>query len=374
MNDLSGIPTPKPDPSPVTPAPEVAEDAGSQALSEALRSSFAIVKLLMIGLVIVFFGSGFFTVRPQEKALILRFGRPVGEGDKALLGPGAHWAFPSPVDEVIRIPIGQVQTATSTIGWYYMAAGEKVSEAEAEYAPRSLNPARDGYLLTGDQNIIHVRGTLLYRISEPGLQFTFNFLDASNLVQNALNNALVYAAANLSVDDALKDIATFKEKVSARLQYLIARQQLGVVVDQINLVPAAPRRLKADFERVLAASIKREQMMNQARSEENQTISRARSEAAVRINGGISESNQMVQFIAADAQRFNELLPAYQRNPELFVRQRQLDTLQRVLTNAESKWVLPRSDHGKPIDLRLQLNREAPKPKPVETPPDADHH
>ena len=31
--------------------------------------------------------------------------------------------------------------------------------------------------------------------------------------------------------------------------------------------------------------------------------------------------------VAADAQRFTELLPAYRRNPELFTRQRQQDTV-----------------------------------------------
>ena len=62
-----------------------AVDAGSQALAEALRSSFAIVKIVMVLMVLVFFGSGFFQVGPQEKAVILRFGRPVGEGQKPCL-------------------------------------------------------------------------------------------------------------------------------------------------------------------------------------------------------------------------------------------------------------------------------------------------
>jgi hypothetical protein len=61
---------------------ETPVDAGSQALAEALHSSFAIVKFVMLALVAVFLGSGFFTVGPQEKAIKLRFGRPVGEGDK----------------------------------------------------------------------------------------------------------------------------------------------------------------------------------------------------------------------------------------------------------------------------------------------------
>jgi modulator of FtsH protease HflK len=81
------------------PPPETPIDAGSQALSEALRSSFGIIKGIMVLLVIVFLGSGFFTVGPQEQAVIIRLGKPIGEGEKALLGPGLHWALPYPIDE-----------------------------------------------------------------------------------------------------------------------------------------------------------------------------------------------------------------------------------------------------------------------------------
>src|SRR5689334_7060245 len=47
---------------PAPTAERAQEDAGSTALSEALKSSFAIVKVLMILLVIAFFASGIFTV------------------------------------------------------------------------------------------------------------------------------------------------------------------------------------------------------------------------------------------------------------------------------------------------------------------------
>src|ERR1043166_2263930 len=79
----------KPAPAPTSPTPEAAEDAGTQALSDALQRCFAIIKVIMIGLVVVFLFSGFFTVGTQEKAVILRFGIPVGGGDGKLLSPGS---------------------------------------------------------------------------------------------------------------------------------------------------------------------------------------------------------------------------------------------------------------------------------------------
>src|SRR5688572_32631735 len=133
------------------PNPVVLEETGSRALAEALRSSFVIVKILMVGLVIVFFFSGIFTVPSGERAIVLRFGKPVGVGEQQLLGPGLHWSFPSPIDEVVRIPTGEIQSVRSTAGWYQTTPEE---EAAGNEQPRSstLNPAVDGYTLTSDGN------------------------------------------------------------------------------------------------------------------------------------------------------------------------------------------------------------------------------
>src|SRR6476620_8291378 len=112
---VAGAVPPSPNPN---PDPGVIEEAGSRALSEALRSSFVIVKVLMVGLVVLFFFSGIFTLPSGERAIILRFGKPVGVGAQQLLGRGLHWSFPSPIDEVVRIPISEVQSVRSTAGWY----------------------------------------------------------------------------------------------------------------------------------------------------------------------------------------------------------------------------------------------------------------
>src|SRR5664279_1258389 len=142
------------------------DDAGSHALAEALGSSFAIVKIVMVLMVVAFFCSGFFTVGPQEKAVILRFGKPVGEGQKALLTSGLHWSLPYPIDEVVRIPITEIQKVSSNNGWYFTTPESELSGEEMP-AGASLNPAVDGYVITADRNIIHVRATLSYHIEDP---------------------------------------------------------------------------------------------------------------------------------------------------------------------------------------------------------------
>jgi len=361
---------PGPQPAP-TPGPEVAEDSGSQALSEALRSSFMIVKLLMIGVVLYFLFSGVFTVGQQQKAVILRFGKPVGVGENALLGPGLHFAFPAPIDEIVRIPIGEVQTVVSTIGWYAMPGGQ---EPKGDPKP-SLDPAAENYLLTADGNIIHVTGTLRYRISEPGLRYMFDFSHASNLVQNAFNNSIVFATTRYSIDNILaSDAAGYRELVRRRLEQLIDQQKLGVVVDQIDLKTIAPRQLTIEFRAATEAILKSAKTLNEARQYATEKISRAEADKKARLNASQSDRARLVDFVAAEAKRFENLLPAYRLNPDLFLLQQQTETLKRVLANVGDPWILPKDAGGKPPELRLQMNREPPKPKPIAQPASDDHH
>jgi hypothetical protein len=114
------MPTPldqlPPKPAPPAPAPERApvEDPGARALIEALASSLKLVRWLLVGMLIIFVFTGVFTVPPDEMAVLLRFGRPVGEGEARLLKPGLHWKFPPPIDERVRLEVGRSHTAVST--------------------------------------------------------------------------------------------------------------------------------------------------------------------------------------------------------------------------------------------------------------------
>lgn len=348
---------------PVAPAPVTPEEAGSQALSHALGSSFVIVRVLMIGLVIVFLGSGFFTVGPQEQAIVLRFGRPVGEGNKALLGPGFHFALPAPVDEVVRIPITQMQTVTSSVGWYATTPEMEATKSEPPPGP-SLNPAIDGYLITGDANIVHARATLRYRVTDP-IRYQFDFANAPSLVGNALNEALVYAAGQYSVDDALtRDVTGFRDKIYNRLLRLIDQQQLGIAIDPptVQVIPPRQEPVKTAFARVLDASIQRDKQLNEARRYESDLLTTARADAASITNSAAADRTRMVRFVAAEAKRFSDLLPQYEKNPEMWYRLQQTEVLRRVFTNAQEKIFVSSRADGKPRELRVQLSREPQKP------------
>lgn len=358
---------------PKAPVALAPDDAGSTALSDALRSSFLIVKVLMVGLVVLFFASGFFTVGPQERAVKLRFGKPVGEGDKALLGPGAHWSWPPPIDEVVKVPFSAVQEAQSTVGWYATTPEQEATRTEPPAGP-TLDPRRDSHLLTGDANIIHVRATLRYRIVDP-IQYIFSFQNAPGFVTNALNNAMYFAAARFTVDDALtRNKAAFSERIVRRVDEVSAEQKLGIAVEQVTLNVIPPRQLADNFRAATESAVRSERIMSEAQSYANEALSRAQGEAASRIGVAESDRTRLVEAVAAEAKRFQDVLPEYRANPELFTEFWRARSVQQVFTNAEERIYLPSREDGRPRTLWLPLSRAPLKPKPAPEPVKEDKH
>jgi membrane protease subunit HflK len=335
------------------------EDTGSQALSEALQSSFVIVRWLMVGMIVLFFCSGIFIVEPNQKALILRFGKPQNLTEDQLLGPGFHFAFPYPIDEVVKIPISQVYSVRSTTGWF---ATPPEVEAAGMTPPgkESLDPGTEGYTISGDVNIMHVRATARYRISDP-ISYVFGFTETSNTIQHALDNAILLASAQYRVDDALRlDQTGFRERITSRLNQLVNASKLGIQLEPIDVVVRPPLILKAVFDDVLAAESERSKVINAANSYSNSVIARSRGEAEAIVNGGQSDRTRIVQTTQAESRYMQDRLAEYTRTPGLFHDRSLAEAMSRILTNVQEKFMMPeRGDTRR--ELRLILGREPQK-------------
>jgi modulator of FtsH protease HflK len=338
--------------------PEVARtpvDAGSQALAEALRSSFGIVKVVMVLLVLVFFGSGFFVVGLSEQAIILRLGKTVGQGEKALLGPGLHWSFPYPIDEFRKVSVSSRQTVNSTVGWHALTPEERAGGEPGPLPLNSpMNPLVDGYVLTADNNIVHAKATLNYRITDP-VAYILNFISSSNMVVAALDNALLGTASSFRVDDLLtRDVAGFQDAVGRRVVQLVEQQKLGIQVEDCLVKSRPPRQLQDDFNRVNQAEQERGMAITQARTLATNVLNEAAAAARSLTNTAEADRSRLVKNIEGDVKRFNLLLPRYQEHPTLLTYQLLTDTLSRALTNANYIISFPDSVG----ERRFNINRE----------------
>ena len=104
---------------------------GVQAVLQTVNLLLKVFKVAMVFLLLLYLVSGAFIVKPDEEAFILRFGKIVGKTrDEQIVKSGQwHWAWPRPVDHVIRIPVKQSRTLHTDHFWYSKSAmhvdGEK---------------------------------------------------------------------------------------------------------------------------------------------------------------------------------------------------------------------------------------------------------
>jgi len=365
--DQPGTPAPAGSASSVPPArPAGIDDSGTQALSEALGSSFLFIKIIIAALVAGLVFSCFRSVESNEVAVILRFGEPLrGADGNPVRSPGFHWAFPYPIDEVVRIPVAGTQVITSSNGWYGVSATMEIRGEDAlPPESQSLAPGRDGYTLTGDGNIIHVKATMNYTITDP-VKYAFNFTQPTNVLQAILDNALIYASARFSAADAIyKDKAAFAEAVQNRVAgKTTGEADLGIKVDLINVETRVPISVRSSFNAVQESVEDRNRRISEAKGYADEVTRKALGEAQAAISLGMTLSNQLVQAVSAEAKSFADQLPRYRENPTLFEQRLRAETMGSLLTNSVEKFYLPNRADGQPRELRLQLNREPEKPK-----------
>jgi membrane protease subunit HflK len=169
-------------------------------------------------------------------------------------------------------------------------------------------------------------------------------------------------AAQFPVDAIItSDKIAFQDAVRRRATRFIEIQKLGVIVERCSVQSRPPRQLDDAFRNVVRADLNRSKALEQARSDENRILSQARANASSLINIAESDRIRTVKDAAGEASLFQGLLARYEGNPGLFIQQRLIETAGRVLTNVQDKVYLPSGAGGKPIELRLLLNREPPK-------------
>ena len=222
-------------------------DAAGKSLSDALRISFIILKIIMIILVIAFLASGIKTVGSEEQAIVLEFGKIRGVGEKRLLGPGLHWIYPYPIHEIVKIPVETKVNLSINSFWYYQTQAQMLSGERPRVRPdQPLKPLSDGYCITrgekqdeavmgsagSDYNIVHSRWQLTYQIDDPERFFHnvyveevkpgdiyFDVITRSikSLLESTFEDAVVTAMVNYTIDEAISS----RERIPINVKNLL---------------------------------------------------------------------------------------------------------------------------------------------------------
>jgi membrane protease subunit HflK len=385
-------------------APPPALDPAQQSLAEALRVSFAILKLAMVGLLVAYAFSGTFSVGSNEVAVRLRFGDYVGDPGNRVLERGTYLAAPFPFEQVVKVDTRPTTLVLDKEFWFETTkddSGLTRSQMQGRKA-QPLHPLRDGSLLTGDMSIVHAKWTITWRVSDPVAYLTNvgSPAVAEALVRLVSQQGIVQAFAQLTADDVLRGIVN-RELAVGLMQRRLDDMRTGLVVDQLALDKvSAPMLVAGSFDavtsaesdragRIVAAQQERARILGETAGEASgpilelistyeQAVERGDeaaagdAEAAIdaalgdlriggaaiggdvarAINGAKTYRTQVVEQVGAEAQAFRELLPQYTQNPRLVLAKLWEDARETILTgDVETFYTVPGQ-------LELQLNRD----------------
>lgn len=259
--------------------------------------------LIVVVIALLWAATGFYKVQEAERGVILRFGAHVDT-----VGSGLHWHLPMPIESV-----------------------EKVNVAERRQVPYKAT------VLTQDENIIELQGSLQYRIDNAE-----NYLFNVNNPELTLNQA-IEAAVRLIVGQSKMDfiITEGRGEISLRIQNtvqdIINQYGAGLSIAEVNIQDVnPPQPVRAAFQDVIQAREDYQRSINGAESYRNQVLPDARGAAARILEEADAYQQEVVAKAEGETERFSKLLAEYNKAPQVTRDRLYLDMMESVM-NKSSK-------------------------------------
>ena len=267
--------------------------------------------LLLIGLF-----SSYYTVGPEEQAVLLRFG-----GYRDTLGPGLHWKLPYGIDRAINVPVTEVRNL--------------------EFGFRTVTPGRrsiyssnqsEAIMLTGDLNIADVEWVVQYRISD-ARAWLFSVREQEDTIRDlseSVMRAVVGDRTATEVFTGERDAIAIQARV--RLQALLDRYEMGIDIVTVKLqnsIPPAP--VQPSFNEVNAAQQEAARIVNEAQRDYLQVVEVAKGDAKREIAEADGYAIDRVNRAQGDVARFRELVAEYKRSKQVTRRRLYLEAMERAL-------------------------------------------
>ena len=317
-------------------------EVARKSLSDALRLSFNILKLIMAMVLVLYLTSGIFVVKQHEAGIVLRFGKITG----TVLDPGLHWAWPFPIDEHITIPVARVHSMEVS----FMPGGlEKTVEGERRVGNK-LYPGLDKYCLTGDVNIIHSKWAIRYKIDDPVVYITSSE-DPEEVLGVITDNSVIRGISSFGVDEALRTyVDELRRKVQTDISIELGRRNIGLVIEGVDVKGIVPPRQVIDaFNSVIRAEQERSTNINEARRYANRIVSDVKGEVARVKSEAITYKTRVVESAKADERYLRDLLQEYPGEPEklnVFLDQLYYEVLGEVIAGTEERFIVGKGDEG----------------------------
>ncbi|MFH0983313.1 MAG: SPFH domain-containing protein [Planctomycetota bacterium] len=377
-------------------APEAPLDAANQSLADAFRASFKVLKLIMLVLVILFLLTGVQFIEPSEQAVVARFGQLL-PGTRA---PGASLAYPYPIDETLRVPVRQDNVVTIDDHFLALTEQEK-GQSLSQLGRPTLNPVKDGALLTSDHGLVHVQWRLVYQI-ENLPDFVKTVADggtkgAELLIKAILDSAAIrVAATEYTADEITRSKGSeMAARVRARVNQQLETLGTGIRVVSLEIPRSSvPIPTLAAFQAVSSAENQKQKRIREAEQERDEMLNtcagetyrlilaaldaweaaqaagdeeastrhqaeldrliqfESGGEARAEISRAESYFTEVVEGIQADVNECESMMAEYRRAPDLLFARLWTETKRRIFDQeGVEKWVLPQGQKEVRIEI-----------------------
>jgi membrane protease subunit HflK len=267
------------------------------------------------------------TVGPEEEGVVLY----VGQYNRTV-DPGLHFILPFGIEKMFKIPVQR--QLKQEFGFRTVEAGTSTQYSRDNFGDESL-------MLTGDLNLANVEWVVQYRIVN-SYHYLFRVRDAEKALRDMAEAAVRKTVGDRTVNEVLtvgrQEVAT---NVEALLQRMCEEYENGIRIDQVVLQDVnPPEPVKPSFNAVNQAQQERETLINQAESEYNRIIPRARGEAEETVQLAEAYSLTRVNGATGEADRFISLYEEYAKAPEVTKKRIYLETMERILPKIGHKIIV----------------------------------
>lgn len=297
---------------------------GAQPLAQRIKiGGIALAAVLLL----VFVGSTYYTVEPEEVAVVTRF----GEFNRTE-PPGLHFKWPLGIETAQRVKADRVEK--EEFGFRTLQAGIQSRYAKEGYSKESI-------MLTGDLNQADVEWTVQFKIKDPKA-YLFNVRDPRRTLRAISESAMRSVVGDRSVSEVLTiGKAEIEVESQKMLQAILDQYEAGIQISRIKLQDVfPPAQVKPSFTDVEAAKQEKEETILKAQQAYNQAIPQATGEANKTISAAEGYKLDRVNRAKGEAERFSKILTEYRKAPAVTRRRIYLEALAEVLPGIHKKVIV----------------------------------
>lgn len=302
---------------------------------------------VIIGIIIIGYSS-VFTVKANQEAAILRFGKYT-----ETVGPGLHFKLPFGID---RVFVGEVKRIyNEEFGYRTIRSGR---ESMIDYNFRGASEV--SLMLTGDRNCAEVHWVVRYKIKNLK-DFLFNVRDVQSTIRDVSEAVMRRIVGDMSIDEVLTiGRRRIEEIAEADIETVLDTYGCGIDIQVVNLKGVnPPEEVKDAFDAVNKAVQMRDQITNEAEGKKNKVIPAAmgKKEQAIREAEGykIKRTNEAT----GDTKAFLAVWREYEKAKDVTRRRLYLETMERVIPKCEEVYVIDKDQKGILPILNLGENKVA---------------